>query len=210
MKKEYTSEDIKNILENVVLYTQFYITKNGKICVPEAEELINWLNSFTKYCFPFKYDDWEKNIRKLVYEEPEIPRPGVKITKELQDYLDNDKESIIQALYHYIDAAEIMDIYAKTKSWEKVTKTLKNQGHSGYTFSCLKDILLDYSLIGVEFINRFDPNLINRDKERKKVYLERKSYLEQLENNIKVLNDECNQSSNEDNNNKKRKKKIKE
>lgn len=194
MEKKYTSEDIKTILEKVVVSHQWYLTRDGKIYEPEAEEFINWLNSFTKYCFPFRSDVWKNNIRELIYN-PKVPRIGVKITDELKDYLDEDKSCIIGALYHFIDAAEVMEVYATTKSWEEVARTVSNQGHSGHTFSCMRDVLLDYSLMGVEFIDRFDPDSINKDKNRKKAYIERKHYLEQIEKLATVLNDKCKQLS---------------
>ncbi len=127
----------------------------------------------------------EKNIRDLVYN-PKVLKPGVTITKELKAYLDYDKDCIIRALYHFIDAAEVMETYATTKSWEEVERTINNQGHSGFTFSCLRDVLLDYSIMGVEFIDRFDPDSISTDDERKKAYIERKAYLEQMG---KLIND---------------------
>ena len=189
MEKKYTSKDIRKILESVVVSTQLFLTKNGKVWDPEAEEFINYLNSFTKYCFPFRCDDWEKNIRELVYG-PKVLKPGIEITNKLKEYLDYDKDIIINAIYHYIDAAEVMEAYATTHSWEEVQRIVNNQGHGGYTFECLRDILLDYALMGTEFADRFSPNSINKDENFKKAYLERKAYLEQIRKLTRVLNHE--------------------
>ncbi len=62
MEKKYNSKDIKNILENVVLSYQLYLFKDNKIWDPEAEEFIAWLNSFSKYCFPFRRDVWKRTF----------------------------------------------------------------------------------------------------------------------------------------------------
>ena len=189
MKKKYNSKYIRNILEGVVLSAQLYLTKNGRIWDPEAEEFINYLNGFTKYCYPFRCDDWKKNIREIIYS-PKVPRPGVEITDELKEYLDMDKTIIINAIYHFIDAAEVMEVYAKTHSWDEVEKTVNNQGHSGLTFGALRNILLDYALMGTEFADRFSPHSVDVDENFRKAYLERKEYLDQIKKLTSILNDE--------------------
>ncbi len=200
MKKKYSSKDIINILERVVIHHQLHLTKDGKIYSPDAEEIIEWLNSYKQYCLPFRSDAWENSIRELLYN-PKVPRPGVVITEDLKKYLDDDKRCIMLALYHYIDAAEVMETYATTKSWEEVAKTVENQVHTSHTFSCMRDILLDYSLMGVEFIERFDIDSLKSSKNRKKAYLERKQYLEQIKRCANVLNKEYKRlSSNEKDN----------
>ena len=194
MEKKYSSKDIINILERVVIHHQLHLTKDGKIYSPDAEEIIEWLNCYKQYCLPFRSDAWENSIRELLYH-PKVLKPWVVITEDLKKYLDDDKRCIMLALYHYMDAAEVMDTYATTKSWEEVEKTIENQGHSSHTFACMRDILLDYSLMGVEFIERFDPDSLEKCKERKKAYLERKNYLEQVEKCINILNEECKRQS---------------
>ena len=194
MEKKYSSKDIINILERVVIHHQLHLTKDGKIYSPDAEEIIEWLNSYKKYCLPFRSDAWENSIRELLYH-PKVLKPWIVITEDLKKYLDDDKRCIMLALYHYMDAAEVMDTYATTKSWEEVEKTIENQGHTGHTFACMRDILLDYSLMGVEFVERFDPDSLEKNKDRKKAYLERKNYLEQVEKCINILNEECKRQS---------------
>ena len=83
-----------------------------------------------------------------------------------------------------------MEAYATTHSWEEVKRTVDNLHLLGWGFGCLRDILLDYSLMGTEFVERFDPISLDSDKNRKKAYLERKAYLENAHSLIDVLNGE--------------------
>lgn len=189
MEKKYTEEDIRLILEEVVLAHQMFLTKNGVAWEPDAERFIEWLGGYSKYCLPYRAQEWEEKIRELIYN-PKVLKPWVQMTPELKKYLDDDKDTIIRALYHYMDAAEVMEVYANTHSWEEVKRTVDNLHLLGWGFGCLRDILLDYSLMGTEFVERFDPISLDRDKNRKKAYLERKAYLESAHKLIDVLNGE--------------------
>ena len=49
-----------------------------------------------------------------------------------------------------------MKVYDESKSWELVGDVLKNQSHSFESLMGLTDVLLNYSKIGVSFIERFN------------------------------------------------------
>ncbi len=61
---------------------------------------------------------------------------------------------------------------------KRFDKVVNEQGHSGLTFSGLLNIMVQYSLIGVDFVDRYDPSRIKRDKNFKKIYNQSKSYIE--------------------------------
>ena len=58
-----------------------------------------------------------------------------------------------------------------------VEELVREQGHSGWTFSGLSNILIKYSLIGVDFIEKFDPDRIIRDENFREYYNKAKEYM---------------------------------
>ena len=64
----------------------------------------------------------------------------------------------------------IMEAYNNTHSWEEVDKVLRSQGHSGFTFSGLLNVMIKYSVIGAEFTDRYAPLELKRDSNLKKAY----------------------------------------
>lgn len=127
-------------------------------------------------------ESWKENVRKIIYS-PLVPKPEHQDSLISKELIENNNYVIIDNLYNFMDAGKIMQTYNDTKSWEEVDKVLAEQGHSGWTFSGLLNIMIQYSLIGVNFVDRYDPDRIKRDKNFKKVYNTSKNY---IENRIEV------------------------
>ncbi len=176
-KNKYSSKRLEEILDEVRVCTLLYVTKNGKIDCLSAEEYLTWINQYSKYCIPEMAESWKENIRKIIYS-PLVPKPKHQDNSSVKELIRNNDIAIIDNLYNFMDAGRIMKTYDDTKSWEEVDKVVKEQGHSGWTLSGLLNIMIQYSLIGVDFVDRYDPGRINRDKDFKKVYDISKSYVE--------------------------------
>lgn len=69
----------------------------------------------------------------------------------------------------------------ETHSWEDIDMVLEKQGHSGYTFSGLANMMIRYSDIGVEFVDKYCPTRLKRDDGFAELYNEAKAQLKQDE-----------------------------
>lgn len=174
--KSTNKYNLKEILDEVRACTLLCCTKNGEIYSASAEKYLKWLEEYTKFCIPEMVDEWKKVTRKIVYS-PLVPKMQFRNSPETKILISNNDYEIIDDLYNFMNAGKIMETFNETHSWEKVREVIREQGHSGYTFSGLSIVMLQYSLIGVEFIDRFNPNM-SKDKEFKKLYLEQKQYIE--------------------------------
>lgn len=168
-KYKYGSKEIKEIINNVRICTLLRCTKSSLIYSSLAEEYLEWINEYSKYCIEEMKSKWEEDIRRIVYN-PLIIEPEFKDNEDSLKLIENNNNVIIDHLFDYMNAGLVMKAYDETGSWEEVDKVLDEQGHSGYTFSGLENILLLYALIGVDFINKYDPNRIKRDRKFKKIY----------------------------------------
>lgn len=72
-----------------------------------------------------------------------------------------------------MDAGAIMKKYHETNSWEEVEKLVEEQGHSGYTFSGMCNVMLRFSQYGVEFVEHFDPYRAERSQDFQDMYKKR-------------------------------------
>lgn len=167
---KYSSKQLEKILEEVRSCYLFFCTKEGKIYCSSAEEYLSWINNYSRYCIPEMAEEWKKNIRELIYS-PLVPQPKYLDDSVVQEIIKKNNDRIIDDLYNYIDAAKIMQAYNDTKSFEEVDKVIEKQGHSGYTFSGLLNIIIHYSLMGTDFVDRYDPSRIKRDREFKDIYI---------------------------------------
>ena len=167
--KKYNYDKIKEILNEIRHSTLLCCTKNGKIYSSSAEEYLKWLGEFAKYCLPEKVEEWNENIRKILYSVI-VPKHKFKDDPHVKRIVESNEYAIIDSLYNFMNAAEIMETYDKTNSWECVREKIKEQGHTGFTFSGLSNVMIEYSKIGVEFIENLDPDRINRDESFKKYY----------------------------------------
>lgn len=172
---KYKSKQIKEILDSIRLNTLLHITKDGKIDCPEADNFIAWIDGYAKYCIPEMQEKWKEAIRKIL-NGTIVPKPKYQSDTKVQEIVISNDYTIIDNLYNFINAGEIMQTYEETKSWEEVNKIVDKQGHSGWTLSGLLNIMIQYSLIGVEFVDLVDQDRINRDESFKKLYDEAKSY----------------------------------
>lgn len=174
---KYDSKMLKDILDDVRVCTLLYCTKNGKVHSDSAEEFLSIISEYSRYCIPEMGQKWQEDIRKIVYS-PLVPRPGFEILPHTKSLVASSDYEIIDTLYNFINAGIIMQIYDENHSWEEVEMAIDKQGHSGYTFSGLANVMIEYSRIGVEFIERFDPDRIDRDDKFKEIYLKQKEYQE--------------------------------
>lgn len=146
MENKYNSKQLEEILDEVRTCTLLFVTKNGKINCPSAEEYLTWINQYSKYCIPEMAEIWKETIRNLIYS-PLVPKPQHQENSIVKEVIENNNYVIIDNLYNFMGAGKIMQTYNETKSWEKVDNVLKEQGHSGWTFSGLLNIMVQYSLI---------------------------------------------------------------
>ena len=186
MEKKYSSKELEEILDEVRASTLLYVTKNGKIDCPSAEQYLTWINEYSKYCIPEMAESWKECVRKIIYSTL-VPKPEYKDNSTAKELIENNNYAIIDSLYNFMDAGRIMQTYNETKSWEEVNKVVEEQGHSGWTFSGLLNVMIQYSLIGVEFVDKYDPNRVKRDKDFKKIYNKSKKYVENRTNLNKRL-----------------------
>lgn len=176
-RNKYNSNMLEEILEEVRISALLFVTKDGKINCPSAENFLEWINEYSVYCIPEKKEAWKDEVRKLIYS-PLVPKPGNQDNEFVKDIIKNNNYAIIDSLYNFMDAGRIMETFSATKSWEEVESVVSEQGHSGYTFSGLLNVLIEYAPFGVEFVDRYDQDRIKRDKNFKKLYNESKKYNE--------------------------------
>lgn len=174
--EKYNSQKIREILSEIRVCTLLSCTNDGKVYSSSAEEYLEWLGEFTKYCIPEMKNDWMDTIRKIIYGVLVI-KPKFDDDPDIQEVIRNNEYAIIDHLYDFMNAAEIMKVYDETHSWDSVNEVLREQGHSGWTFSGLSNIMIKYSLIGVDFIEKFDSDRISRDKNFREYYNKAKEYL---------------------------------
>lgn len=174
---KYNSKQIEEILDRIRISALLFITKDGKIDCQEAENFLTWLNGYAQYCIPEMKEKWKDSTRQILFGAI-VPKPGHLDDAQVKEYISKNNYAIIDNLYNFMNAGEIMQTYNETKSWEEVGKILDKQGHSGWTFSGLMNVMIEYSPIGVEFANIYDEDRINRDDNFKKVYDKTDNYLE--------------------------------
>lgn len=186
-KKKYSSKQLEEILDEVRTCTLFYITQNGTIDCPSAEEYLTWINQYSKYCIPEMAEDWKETIRKIIYS-PLIPKPQYQNNSITKRLVKDNNYAIIDDLYNFMDAGKIMQTYDETKSWNEVDKIIKEQGHSGWTFSGVLNIMIQYSLIGTDFVDRYAPQRVNKSKDFKRIYDQSKNFIEnRKKQNLKLV-----------------------
>lgn len=167
--RKYTTKDLKVVLSDVRMCTLLYCTNNNKVVSALAEGYIDYMNEFGRYCMPEKRNDWNEKIREIVYA-PIVLKPNTEVSSELSKMVIAKDYAIIDSLFNFMNAAEIMKEYSETHSWERIDEIMEKQGHTGFTLSGLENIMLLYSNIGVEFVDRYDSSRIKRDKDFKEEY----------------------------------------
>lgn len=73
-KNKYSSKQLEKILDKVRNCTLFYITKNGKIDCPSAEEYLIWINQYAQYCIPEMAENGKETVRRIIYS-PLVAKP---------------------------------------------------------------------------------------------------------------------------------------
>lgn len=182
----YTLEELEEVLDNVRTSTLLYCIMDGEIVSSYAEEYLMWINQYAKYCIPEMAEVWKDENRKAVYS-PLVVDPKYKDDPQVAELLVRNNWKITDHLDDFIFAGELMEIYDKTHSWDEVDKLLKEQGHSGWSFTGVVNTMLKYSMIGVEFVDKYYPGKRKIDMDFRKMYDERKDYLEKKNNLNKGL-----------------------
>lgn len=177
-KVKYTLEQLEEILDNVRVSTLMHCTKNGEIVSSLAEEYLRWINKYAKHCIPEMAEEWCLENRKVVYS-PLVPNLDCKDDPRVKELIIRNNWKITDTLDSFIFAGELMEVYANTHSFEEVDKLLREQGHSGWSFSGVVNVMLKYSMIGVQFVDRYYPGKRNIDKDFRELYNERKNYFQQ-------------------------------
>lgn len=142
---EYDLNKIKKMLSDI----------RENFSLDPAQDFIVWLSSFSRYCPLEKSDEWEEAIARIIGQVM-IYKFKYKDDIYVKEAIADNDYSIISRLCNFINAGEIMKVYDESKSWELVSDVLKNQSHSFESLMGLTDVLLNYSKIGVSFIERFN------------------------------------------------------
>ena len=165
-------------LEEILAEVRLNIQKsNGEITkIKKAEEYIDYMDKYKKLCIEEKQEDWTNSIARLIYS-PIVLNKGIKYTPHIDRIVNSTDIEIIDELESFMNASKVMKIYNETKSWDKVDMLLKKQRHSRYSFECMIEVLIEYSPIGVEFIDRYDKNIIKNNLEFGRLYEESKKLI---------------------------------
>ena len=176
-ENKWSLEKLESMLDEVRLYTLFHITKNGKIYSTVAEGYLKYISKYSKYCIPEMADGWINTIRNLIYNDVLVLNQQYQNDSSAKQLIKDNNYEIIDNLYNFMDAGVIMEVYNNTHSWEEVDKVLKSQGHSGFTFSGLLNVMIKYSVIGADFADRYAALELKRDSDLKKAYKKLKNNL---------------------------------
>ena len=169
MSRKYSYQDIKEVINDVRICSMQKKTKNSKIYSLKAEEFIDWMSEYSKYCALDMQEKWNNCVRELTYNIL-IPKNAYVTNDKVKEILKYSDYSWIDKIYNFVDAGDVMKVYSETNSLEEVYKVLKEQGHSGYTFSGMSIVVMAFSTFGVEFIDRFDATRPKRDEKFAKMY----------------------------------------
>jgi len=181
-KLKYGINEIEKILQDITTSTLEKKTKDGKIYSSLAEEFLDWINEYTKYCIPEQVDNWKKIIRETIYSHYVSRQKNDACTRLIND----SEDHIIYILYSFMYAGEIMRIYNETKSWDEVKKITDQ---ITYEYEKTSDIIIQFFPYGAEYIDRFDWHRYNRNNELKQKYMEAKQAQEQRQNlNQRLVN----------------------
>ncbi|MBQ8891780.1 MAG: hypothetical protein IJ068_02830 [Bacilli bacterium] len=124
-----------NAIRDVKMSKLLFLTKGGKIYSNIANEYIDDVSKYSIYCKEDKQDEWIATIRKLIY-----------MSGEVEDYL------LLSELSARENAGMIMESISNNMSLADISKIVKSQGHTGSSISLLGQIMLQYSPMGVEFV----------------------------------------------------------
>lgn len=150
----YDGINFKAVLDSVRTAKVFSIEIEGKLYSVEAEKYLKWINQYSLYCDKEKREAWRKITREIIYGA-RVVGPQVKDDMKRYQLLESNNLEIEAAIYHFVNAGQVMKIYQETGSWEMVDDELKKQGHTGATFTSLINVLLQFSNFGAEFIERY-------------------------------------------------------
>lgn len=173
---DYEYREITDTFDKYRISRKLFITKNGIPYCLETEELIESFECFKPYLWKDMKDSFMEEMRKLCYS-PIVPKIEHEDNPRVKKLISENNDNLIFEFFCLKKAYEIMHTYYSTNSWDEVYAKLKEQGHSGYSFSALSNILIQYSPMGYEFINRFAPSRPLRDKTFKPFYEKAKQKL---------------------------------
>ena len=161
---KYSQIDMQELIEEIRITTKINEKNNKNIEIKNAEDFLRYINNYSKYCTEDKKQLWKNTTSSLIYS-PLVLNDGVKITPHIEQLINESDIEILDELYAYLCAGEIMEKYNKTKSWNEIDKILDRRKYSRYEFEKISDILIEYSSIGVNFIEKYDIKRLKKDKE---------------------------------------------
>lgn len=170
-------KELLKMLDEVRMCTVLYCMKDGKIYCSSAEKCIRELSKYSKYCPPEMAVKWTEDIRKTIYGAL-VPKPEHRDNPMVDYLLVENNYTIIDTLNSFMDAGEIMEVYNNTKSWDEVDRLVEEREHSYFSFNRLLSIMIRYSSIGVQFVDRIDPNQNIQNKKFREYYDNAKKYME--------------------------------
>ena len=125
----------KNVIRNMRITKSLHVKKDGEFYSSMANKYVAKMNKYSKFCKEEEQENWIKGIQYVI-----------SYAGEVMDYV------LIDELYSYQNASEIMELLNSNKDWNEVKKTVQIQGHTGATISSLGQKLLRFSPYGVEFV----------------------------------------------------------
>ena len=143
---------------------------------PKWEEFYDYLENFSIYCIPDKKDEWCNDIKKLIVEFKNNYLE-IENTTIINEYLSRTKEWLFDEILGFICTGRLMKLYAETKSWEKIDSFIQQIKFYFY-YSKISDKMLRYSLIGPEFVKRYDYYRLDRDDNFSESWYKANKYLE--------------------------------
>lgn len=171
--KEYSYTRLQEIINKVRMSLRLHIQKHNKPYCHEAEGFIQAVMAYSPLLIPERIKHFELVLRRYVYglvELPEKLNENELQGRTFEQFEKLDTLSVVNDLYQYIDTCKVLKTWNDTHSWEEIDKVLHKQGHSGYSFSGVANMMLKYSDIGVEFIDRYCPDRIERDSNFAEIY----------------------------------------
>ncbi len=183
--KEYSYTRLQEMINNVRMSLRLHIQKHNKPYCHEAEGFIQAVMAYSPLVRPEKVKEFELVLRRYVYgcvalpetfDEKDLWNTTVERAEEMNTL------AVVNSIYQLIDYCNVVKKWDDTQSWEEIDKVLHKQGHSGYSFSGLANMMIRYSDIGVEFVDKYCPDRLERDSDFAEIYNNAKTTLKSKQN----------------------------
>jgi len=178
---KHSSTKLEQTIDNVRMSLRLHIQKHNKPYCHEAEGFIQTIMAYTPLIIPEKVKEFEFVLRKYVYDGVVLPETFDKRdlwNRTIKEAEEINTLSVVDDLYQFIDSCSIMKKWSDTHSWEEIDKVLEKQGHSGFTFSAVANMMIKYSDMGVDFVDRYCPKRLENDENFAEIYNKAKARLQ--------------------------------